>query len=560
MRNRKSDNGLTVNAVAGSYVVVLGLNVTQAKRKGLRGFAIQRKDLVENETYWMSGTKVFKSVEPHPAPGGQYSSLHHPFQSFQWADYSAKPGYRYTYTIVAMYGDPAALQPRTSVSVTVSTEPIDGQLHTIHFNRGSVATQEYARRFQNRPPSEVGPAAYDWLSRGLLEGILAFIQRAKGPSFGLKGAFYEFQWAAVLDELRAAKARGVDVKIVYDDIQNASGPHELNEEAIATAKIKSLTKPRVHGTLMHNKFLVLTKGGQAQAILFGSTNLTENGLFGHANCTHVVENPKIAAKYLEFYEKLLTDPETGRGNTYKTWTIDETPAPTDTFEDGMAPVFSPRANTDALDWYGDLAGSAKDALFMTFAFGMNDTFRQVYGKDDSVLRFGLMEKEYNGKGKDAQIAAIRKLQSRPNVVIAIGNRIPLNGFDQWLGELDRITGHVNVQWVHLKFMLVDPLSQTPLVVTGSANFSEASTRTNDENMLVIKGNTKVADIYLGEYMRLYSHYAYREAVKIFLEQHPDATPEDMKQGFLIEKGDWTTSYFDAGDRSARMARRLYFAG
>ena len=97
-------------------------------------------------------------------------------------------------------------------------------------------------------------------------------------------------------------------------------------------------------------------------------------------------------------------------------------------------------------------------------------------------------------------------------------------------------------------------------MTGSANFSEASTRTNDENMLVIKGNTRVADIYLGEYMRLYSHYAYREAVKIFLEQHPDAQPEDMKQGFLVEKGDWTRSYFDPGDRSARMARRLYFAG
>src|SRR4029077_1668409 len=203
--------------------------------------------------------------------------------------------------------------------------------------------------------------------------------------------------------------------------------------------------------------------------------------------------------------------------------------PTNTFEDGMAPVFSPRATIDALDWYGDLAGSAKDALFMTFAFGMNETFRQVYGKNDAVLRFGLMEKEYNGKGKDAQIAAIRKLQSRTNVVIAIGNRIPLNGLDQWLGELDRITAHVNVQWVHLKFMLVDPLSKAPLVVTGSANFSEASTRTNDENMLVIKGNTRVADIYLGEYMRLYSHYAYREAVKIFLEQHPDAKPEDMKQ-------------------------------
>jgi phosphatidylserine/phosphatidylglycerophosphate/cardiolipin synthase-like enzyme len=560
MRNRKTNDGLTVNAVAGSYVVILGLDITNAMRKGLRGFAIKRTDKAEKETYWMSGTKVFESLEPHPAQGGQFSSLIHPFQSFQWSDYSAKPGRSYTYTVVAMYGDPGALEQRTSVDVSVTTEPIEGAMHTIHFNRGSPATQEYARRFQNKRPSEVGQAAYDWLSRGLIEGIIAFIQRAENKRFGLKGAFYEFQWPTVLDELKAAKQRKVDVDVVFDDIDNRSGPHTANEEAIAASRIKLITTPRTNGTLMHNKFLVLAKDGTPQAVLFGSTNLTENGLFGHANCTHVIENGDIAAKYLEYYEKLATDPETSRGNTYKTWTIEQTPAPATKFIKGMAPVYSPRADLDALDWYGDLAASAKDALFMTFAFGMNDTFRKVYGTDDSVLRFGLMEKEWNGKGKDAQIAAIRKLQARSNVTIAIGNRIPLNNFDQWLEELDRITGHVNVQWIHLKFMLVDPLSDEPVVVTGSANFSDASTRTNDENMLVIKDNTRVADIYLGEYMRLYSHYAFREAVNIFLQKNPDAKPEEMRQGFLIEDWDWTKTYFDPDDKSARMARRVYFAG
>jgi phosphatidylserine/phosphatidylglycerophosphate/cardiolipin synthase-like enzyme len=508
----------------------------------------------------MSGTKVFKSLEPHPAQGLQYSSLVHPFQTFQWADYSAKPEHKYTYRIVALYGAPGALEQRHAVEVTVTTEPIEGAEHTIHFNRGSPATQEYARRFQNRPPREVGQAAYDWLSRGLIEGIIAFIQRATGAGFGLKGAFYEFQWPTVLNELGLAKKRHVDVDVVFDDIDNKTGPHTLNEKAIAASKIKSITTPRANGTLMHNKFLVLLKGGKPQAVLFGSTNLTENGLFGHANCTHVVESTDIAAKYLTYYDKLATDPETTRGNTYKDWTIEETPAPAQNFTEGMAPVFSPRANLDALDWYGKLAGSAQDALFMTFAFGMNDTFRQVYGKNDEVLRFGLMEKEWNGKGKDAQIAAIRKLQARSNVVIAIGNRISLNKFDQWLQELDRVTPHENVQWVHLKFMLVDPLSENPVVVTGSANFSEASTKTNDENMLVIKDNTRVADIYLGEYMRLYSHYAFREAVKIFLEKNPGAKPEDMTQAFLIEDQDWTKPYCKPDDPSARMARRLYFAG
>ena len=562
MRIRESDAGLNVHAVAGSYVVVLGLNITEVLRNGLRGFAVHRTDHTENESYWMSGTKVFKSLEPHPAQGVQYSSQVHPFQTFQWSDYSAKPNHKYTYRIVALYGVPGNLEQRHTVEVTVTTEQIEGVEHTIHFNRGSPATQEYARRFQNRPPSKVGKAAYEWLSRGLIEGIKNFIQRAADESFGLKGAFYEFQWPDVLNELGLAKKRKVDVDVVFDDIDNATGPHGDNEDAIAAAKIKSITTPRANGTLMHNKFLVLLKDDTPQAVLFGSTNLTENGLFGHANCTHVVENPDIAAKYLTYYEKLATDTETTRPSTYKDWTIEQTPAPTTNFTDGMAPVFSPRANLDALDWYGELAGSAKDALFMTFAFGMNDTFRKVYGKNDEVLRFGLMEKEWNGRNKEAQIAAIRKLQARPNVVIAIGNRIELNNFDQWLKEIDRVTQHENVHWVHLKFMLVDPLSENPIVVTGSANFSEASTKTNDENMLVIKDNTRVADIYLGEYMRLYSHYAFREAVKIFLEKNPGAKPEDMKQTFLIEDQDrdWTEPYFKPDDPSARMARRLYFAG
>jgi len=38
------------------------------------------------------------------------------------------------------------------------------------------------------------------------------------------------------------------------------------------------------------------------------------------------------------------------------------------------------------------------------------------------------------------------------------------------------------------------------VVTGSANFSAASTNANEENMMVIRNSTRIADIYLGEFM------------------------------------------------------------
>jgi len=542
---------------------MLGLNIDNPLRRGLRGFAIRRTDIAAEETFWMKGQKTFKSLEPTPAAGEQFSSREHPFQSFQWSDYSAKPDQEYTYEVIALYGKPGVLDERNAASVTVRTEPIVGADHTIFFNRGSPATQEYARRFLNKWPSKVGQAAYDWLSRGLVEGICDFIGRAKNERWSLKGAFYEFQWESVLDAFGAAKKRGVKVSIVFDDIDNATGPHLANEEAIETEKLKSVTTPRTNGTLMHNKFIVLSENNRPRAVLFGSTNLTENGLYGHANCAHIVEDEDVAEKYLTYYEKLREDPETStRVSDYKDWTIEQTPAPTKKFSNGMAAVFSPRANLDALGWYAEMAAAAKNGLFMTFAFGMNEQFRDVYATDDDILRMGLMEKEWNGANKEKQIAAIRKLQARPNVVIAIGNHIPLTEFDQWLGELDRITGHVNVHWIHTKFALMDPLSNNPVVITGSANFSDASTKNNDENMLVIKNNKRVADIYLGEFMRLHSHYAFRQAVKIFLEQNPGKSPDDFAQRFLIEDKDedWTRPYFDRNDRQARMTRRLYFAG
>jgi phosphatidylserine/phosphatidylglycerophosphate/cardiolipin synthase-like enzyme len=116
-----------------------------------------------------------------------------------------------------------------------------------------------------------------------------------------------------------------------------------------------------------------------------------------------------------------------------------------------------------------------------------------------------------------------------------------------------------VYWIHTKYMLVDPLSAAPAVVIGSANFSKASTDTNDENMLVIRGDKRIADIYFGEYIRLYSHYAFREAVKFHMEKEKTA-PEDWQPQYLIDDDRWMAPYFDPADRSARRARRAYFAG
>jgi phosphatidylserine/phosphatidylglycerophosphate/cardiolipin synthase-like enzyme len=121
-------------------------------------------------------------------------------------------------------------------------------------------------------------------------------------------------------------------------------------------------------------------------------------------------------------------------------------------------------------------------------------------------------------------------------------------FDRWLEErLTDLNSHV--RYIHNKFMLIDPLSDDPIVIGGSANFSVPSTEDNDENMLVIRGNKRVADIYLGEFMRLYSHHAFRE----FAESEREPNPK-LK---FLRVDDWWKEHF--GD-SSRSRRRTYFAG
>ena len=102
MRRRRSKSGVSVHAISGTYVVTLGMNVTQQARQGLLGFAIRRTDHTENEEYWLLGFKTFESVEPNPAPGQYFSLRDHPAQTFLWGDYTAKADHDYTYKIVPL--------------------------------------------------------------------------------------------------------------------------------------------------------------------------------------------------------------------------------------------------------------------------------------------------------------------------------------------------------------------------------------------------------------------------------------------------------------------------
>ena len=119
---------------------------------------------------------------------------------------------------------------------------------------------------------------------------------------------------------------------------------------------------------------------------------------------------------------------------------------------------------------------------------------------------------------------------------------------------EKLTGFNRNLYIHDKFILIDPLGDDPIVVTGTANFSKPSQYQNDENMLVIRDNKRVADIYFGEFMRIFDHlYARYIVAKLKL-----AGRGDPDAGFLKEDAsEWVPAHFSPGRKSLR---RRYFMG
>jgi len=132
--------------------------------------------------------------------------------------------------VFALRGTPANPQESERVAVKIRSESEHGRTHHVDFNRGAPASQEYTRRFGDKRPDDVGPAAFAWLSRGAAEAIANFIARAIGRGWGLRVGAYEITDDNVLEALRAARDCGADVEVLYRAENDAK--KKSNEKAV----------------------------------------------------------------------------------------------------------------------------------------------------------------------------------------------------------------------------------------------------------------------------------------------------------------------------------------
>ena len=521
MRALKKGKVLAVRAIGGLHVVTVAWDFVagqEAKRKGLLGFAIERSEFKGEklvERLFSRGIKRFKMKDEGLAPGTPMPTSEHPIQTFQWGDYTVKPNTTYQYRVIPVYGAPKLLElddkSATTVEITTESEEAPekdqtGAWHNIYFNRGAAGSQAYTRKFGKTKPAEDDPESEQmvWLSRGLFEALTGFIKLAAGKDakqYRLRAMLYEFRYLPVGQAFAAAAKAGADVQIRYE----AQSYKDENEEMIAQAKIKKLCKPQKSRTgIRHNKFIVLIKKGKTKdtpvAVWTGSTNISAGGIFGHSNVGHAIWDKDIAQRYLDYWER-LADPDV-KPAALREANLEAEPTPkrkTLPPKDRMLTLFSPRDEKEkvpTLRWFGDMMAAANRITCMSFAFNLDDILHKELVKKSETLRYAVFDKN-PGSEVEGEIRESR------NAVIAPGAKLEKGDIVNFLAE--NLSGLNRNLYIHDKFLLIDPLGDDPIVITGSANFSKPSQTSNDENMLVIRGNTRVADIYFGEFMRIFDH-------------------------------------------------------
>ena len=202
MRAIGQSDGVSIKAYAGTSGVILAFDVVPSKRAGLLGFALERSG--GNRPHkWLGGGLNFPGIEREP---GEFpTSDRAPIQKFRWSDYTVFSDTTYTYTVHPVYGRPGELRLDPGPSVTLMTSSITRGDHRVVFNRAAAASQAFTRQFpevfeeielarkERRPAKPLPPKALAWLSRGALEQITGFCQRALDPTWALDIAIYEYE-------------------------------------------------------------------------------------------------------------------------------------------------------------------------------------------------------------------------------------------------------------------------------------------------------------------------------------------------------------------------------
>ena len=522
-----------------------------------RGFAIYRRisgGKAEAIPTWVGFEDAAASLTDSPT--GR-PSTEWPVQKYMWTDYQVGRGQTVAYRVVPMVGKAGKLRRSLAnasdwtPSVTLGDAASQGVEAT--FNRGIVASQWLSRRLAKLPGNTpntklrtaigtVGDPLRDFLAGDARTAIIDFIRAASAaPSRALHVALFELNDPELVAELLKL---GPKLHLVLANGSVKKKGEDENSDARAELKAAGIDvtdRMIAPNRLGHDKFAVLSDAaGKPMAVLTGSTNWTETGLCTQANNVLVIRDRTVAGWYRDAWQRLhdagSATPDTLVTANSQLNTIASGGRTTSAW---LTPV---RKLIDLEDAARRIDAATQGVLFLMFNPGPSGTLLNTilargdptsptYDRDLYVN--GVLNGDPSTK-KRPVVLYHRGEPSRLSFDVVLPAAVGTDPLRFWVPELKQLAG--THAMVHSKVIVVDPFGPAPVVMTGSHNMGPKASGRNDDNLVIVDGDARLAEAYAVTIISIYAQYRWRQRLA-----------QGSKWRGLHDNDRWQGPYFQAPD-------------
>jgi phosphatidylserine/phosphatidylglycerophosphate/cardiolipin synthase-like enzyme len=290
-----------------------------------------------------------------------------------------------------------------------------------------------------------------------------FTTLAQQAQASIDVALYDFNRASVRDALLAAKARGVNVRVVGDNEDSVDPSYAPYYQSLVSDSIPLTLDSTT--ALMHNKFAVFDNS----VTWTGSANLSDNAFVRNGENVVVITSTVVADIYTTEFNEMF-------GGTFHNKKTDNTPHSATVAGSAVEIAFAP---TDGVE--NRIVGalnSADTAIQVAMFTFTNAPIAQalIAAKNRGVA----VEVLLDGTADGSQFS-----QRDPLCAAGVTVRV-----ETWESKL------------HDKYAVVDAnTSSDPLIVTGSTNWTGNAVGANDENLLIVH-NADQASGFANDFARL----------------------------------------------------------
>lgn len=284
------------------------------------------------------------------------------------------------------------------------------------------------------------------------------ISRLNSATVSIDAALYDLDSTPIANALINAHKRNVNVRVVLENTNADEDEVDLLEQAGIVVKDDGDNRG-----LMHHKFFII----DGRYVWTGSYNTTFNGAYRNNNNVLWIESMKLATNFTQEFREMYVL------NQYGKFSDTNIQFPLITLKDGteIRTFFSPENDT-ITPLLEEIRSAQKSIHFMAFSFThdrLGDAIREKHKK--GIVVKGIFDESGLNRYSEYQV------MDRDGLSVTV----------------DRTRGAM-----HHKVIIIDEKT----VITGSYNFSKSAEIRNTENLLIIKGNKKIAQVYIDEFRRL----------------------------------------------------------